>query len=86
MLGKIFSPEVEIEGYKLFHKDRIGRRGGVALYVRDTLQCCVNNVNKTDDSVESICIGVKIKEAVEKTDFGVMYGPPNLSKVDYIPI
>ena len=50
--GKKFSPEVEIEGYKLFHKDRIG--GGVALYVGDTLQCCVNNVIKTDDGVESI--------------------------------
>ena len=41
MSGKIFSPEVEIERYKLFHKDRIGRRGGVASYVKYTLQYCV---------------------------------------------
>ena len=47
MSRKIFSTEVEIEGYTLFHKDRIGRRGGASLYVQDSLQCCVNNVIKT---------------------------------------
>ena len=42
---KHFLPEVEIDGYTLYHKDREGRKGGgVALYVRNTIhsyiQCC----------------------------------------------
>ena len=38
MSGKVFNPEVKIDGYTLFYKDRENRRGGgVALYVRDTL-------------------------------------------------
>ena len=48
MSGKIFGPEVEIEGYKFFHKDRKESKRGVELYVRDTLQCSVNNVIKID--------------------------------------
>ena len=57
-------PEVEIQGYKFFHKDRKGRKGRVALYVRDTLQCSVNNVIKIDGRVESIW--VEVKEATRK--------------------
>ena len=43
MTDKVFYSEIEIKGYKFFHTDRIGRRGGgIALYVRDTLQFYVN--------------------------------------------
>ena len=61
---------------------RIGR--GVALYVMDTLQSCVNNMIKTDNSVESIW--VEVRKAAGKAVLGVVYRPPNLSKVDSIPI
>ena len=85
MSEKIFGPEVEIEGYKFFQKDRKGRKGeGVALYVRDTFQCSVNNVIKIDDRVESIW--VEVREAVRKTVLGVVYRPPSLSRGDSIPI
>ena len=41
IIGKHFLPEVGIDGYTFVHRDRVGRRGGgVALYVRNTLNCC----------------------------------------------
>ncbi len=55
MSGKANNPEVKIDGYTLFYKDRENRRGGgVALYVRDTLQCCINSKIKTNSKTESI--------------------------------
>ena len=78
MSGKIF-------GLEYFHKDRKGRKERrVAFYVRDTLQCCVNNVIKIDDRVESIWL--EVREAARKTVLGVVYRPPNLSKGDSTPV
>jgi len=40
-----------IDGYRLFRRDRQGKRGsGVALYVRDCLDCM--ELNNCDDKVE----------------------------------
>ncbi len=59
----------------MFYKDRENRRGGgVALYVRDTLQCCLNNKIKTDNKAESIW--VDIKEGSQSVVLGVVYRPP----------
>ena len=59
MSGKVFNPEVKIDGYTLFHKDRENRRGGgVALYVRDTLQCCINSKIKIDNKTESLWVDI----------------------------
>ena len=65
MSGKLFMPEVQLEGYNIFHKDRKDRRGGgVVLYARKSLQCCVNRTIKSDDSTDSLW--VDIKEGREK--------------------
>ena len=41
--GKHFLPKVEIDGYTLYHRDRVGQKGGgVALYIRNTLNTHVN--------------------------------------------
>ena len=53
-----------------FHNDKIRRGRGVALYVRDTLQCSVSNVIKIDGRVESIW--VELREAARKTVLGVV--------------
>ncbi len=75
MSGKVFNPEVKIDGYTMFYKDRENRRGGgVALYVRDTLQCCMNNRIKTNNKAESIW--VDIKEGSQSVVLGVVYRPP----------
>ena len=82
MTNKIFTPEVAIEGYRLFHKDRVGRRGGgVALYVRDTLQCSVNNSIRTEE-ISSETVWVDLRNGTEKIVLGVIYRPPNTGRDD----
>ena len=76
MSGKVFNTEVQIDGYTLFHKDRDHRKGGgVALYVRDTLQCCLNDKIKTDGKTETLW--VDIKDGSQTVVMGVVYRPPN---------
>ncbi|RMC21758.1 hypothetical protein DUI87_02627 [Hirundo rustica rustica] len=65
-----------LDGYKLFRRDRKGRRGGgVALYIRGVLD--VIGIETNDDEVESLW--VKIKGKANKADIllGVCYRPPN---------
>jgi len=65
-----------MEGYKLFRRDRRGKRGGgVALYVRDCFDCV--ELNDCDDEVD--CLWVKMRGKATKADIllGVCYRPPN---------
>ncbi|KAK4828900.1 hypothetical protein QYF61_001458 [Mycteria americana] len=67
---------VTIDGYKLFRRDRQGRRGGgVALYVRECFDCL--ELNDGDDRVE--CLWVRIRGKASKAGIvvGVCYRPPN---------
>ncbi len=57
-------------------KNRRGR--GIALYVRDTLQCCINSRIKTFSKTESIW--VDIKEGSQSVAQGVVYRPLNSTK------
>ncbi|PKU29350.1 mitochondrial fission process protein 1 [Limosa lapponica baueri] len=64
-----------MDGYKLFRRDRQGRRGGgVALYVRECFDCI--ELDSSDDKVE--CLWVRMKGKANKGDFvlGVCYRPP----------
>ncbi|RMC06743.1 hypothetical protein DUI87_16189 [Hirundo rustica rustica] len=64
-----------LDGYKLFRRDRKGRRGGgVALYIGEAL---VAMEIKTNDS-EVECLWVRIKGKANKADIllGVCYRPP----------
>ncbi|GAB0204048.1 hypothetical protein GRJ2_002870400 [Grus japonensis] len=65
-----------MDGYKLFRRDRQGRRGsGVALYVRECFDCL--ELDDGDNRVE--CLWVRIRGKVNKADImvGVCYRPPN---------
>ncbi|KAK4820693.1 hypothetical protein QYF61_003613 [Mycteria americana] len=65
-----------MDGYKHFRRDRQGRRGGgVALYVRECLDCL--ELNDGDDRVE--CLWVRIRGKANKADVvvRVCYRPPN---------
>ncbi|KAK4817214.1 hypothetical protein QYF61_003738 [Mycteria americana] len=65
-----------MDGYKLFRRDRRGRRGGgVALYVRKCLDSL--ELDDGDDRVE--CQWVRIRGKANKADIvvGVCYRPPN---------
>ena len=49
-----------MEGYWLFKRDRLGRKGsGVALCVKKDYECV--EINEGDDRVESIWIRIKAK-------------------------
>ncbi|KAJ7425696.1 mitochondrial fission process protein 1 [Pitangus sulphuratus] len=65
-----------MDGYELFRKDRQGRRGGgVALYVRESLDSVELEV--TNDKVE--CLWTRIRGKANKADIlmGVCYRPSN---------
>ncbi|KAK4823371.1 hypothetical protein QYF61_001719 [Mycteria americana] len=69
-----------MDGYKLFRRDRQGRRGGgVALYVRECFDRL--ELNDGDDRVE--CLWVRIRGKAKKADImvGVCYRPPNQDEV-----
>ncbi|KAK4808573.1 hypothetical protein QYF61_009876 [Mycteria americana] len=65
-----------MDGYKLFRRDRQGRRGGgVALYVRECFDCV--ELGDYDDKVK--CLWVRVRGKAKKADtlLGVCYRPPN---------
>ncbi|PKU32032.1 rna-directed dna polymerase from mobile element jockey-like [Limosa lapponica baueri] len=65
-----------LDGYKLFRRDRQGRRGGgAALYVREWYEC--QELNDGDNRVE--CLWVRIRGRANKADImvGVCYRPSN---------
>ncbi|KAM9600796.1 uncharacterized protein ACIBXB_004039 [Morphnus guianensis] len=65
-----------MDGYKLFRRDRRGRSGGgVALYVREGLDC--TELHDCDDKVE--CLWVRMRGKADKADIvlGVCYRPPD---------
>ena len=54
-----------MDGYKLFRKDRQGRRGSrVALYVRECFDCL--ELNDGDDRVQ--CLWIRIRGKANKAD------------------
>ncbi|RMC21511.1 hypothetical protein DUI87_02377 [Hirundo rustica rustica] len=65
-----------LDGYKLFRRDRKGRRGGgVALYIKKAFDAI--GIETNEDGVE--CLWVRIKGKANKADIllGVCYHPPN---------
>ena len=72
-------------GTLFFHKDREGRRGGgVALYVRNTLNSYVNTTIKTDRNTESLWIDIII--GGKKFVVGIIYRPSDLDEAASAPL
>ncbi|TRZ08586.1 hypothetical protein HGM15179_018522 [Zosterops borbonicus] len=72
----ICSWSAALDGYKLFRRDRKGRRGGpMALYIRKAFDAI--DIITSDDEVE--CLWVRIKGKANKADIllGVCYCPLN---------
>ncbi|GAB0197130.1 hypothetical protein GRJ2_002178300 [Grus japonensis] len=67
---------VGMEGYRLFRKDRQGRRGGgVALYVNDQLECMERHLGMDEEPTESLW--VRIKGRTGDITAGVCFRPPD---------
>ena len=73
-----FSGEYMIPGYKMAHKDRIGREGGgVLLYIRDSLDCVDCNVQ-----IDHEVIGVDLKLGSITYRLLLVYRPPHRHQDD----
>ncbi|GAB0208910.1 hypothetical protein GRJ2_003356700 [Grus japonensis] len=69
---------VGMEGYRLFRKDRQGRRGeGVALYVNDQLECMELHLGMDEELTESLWVRIKGRTGAGDIIVGVCYRPPD---------
>ena len=62
-------------GYKLFHKARQGRGGGVALYVKEKFEC--TDLTVSDYVVESLWVEIRGTENKGDVVMGVYYQLPS---------
>ncbi|XP_040404947.1 uncharacterized protein LOC121065888 isoform X2 [Cygnus olor] len=69
---------VAIDGYKLFRRDRRGRRGGeVALYVRKWIDCEELCLRNSCDQVESLWVKIEDRSSKGHLVVGICYRPPD---------
>ncbi|PKU44302.1 rna-directed dna polymerase from mobile element jockey-like [Limosa lapponica baueri] len=73
---------VAVDGYKLFRRDRQGRRGGgVALYVKKWIECKEMSLKLSleagEERVESLWVRIKGQANMRDTVVGVYYRPPD---------
>jgi len=47
---------IEVVGYRLFTRNRMGRRGGDALYVREQLECMELCLGVEKEPNENLCV------------------------------
>jgi len=67
-----------MDGYRLFRKDRPTRRGGgVALYMREQLECIELGLGANEERVESLWVRNKGQAHMGDITVGVYYRPPD---------
>jgi len=67
-----------MDGYRLFRKDRPTRRGGgVALYVREQLECIELCLGADEEGVKSLWVRIKRQPHMGNVIVGVYYRPPD---------
>jgi len=79
--GSSCDGSIEMGGYRLFKKGRQGRRGGgVALYVKDHLECMELCLGLDKEPTESLWIKIKSRVGTGDITVGVCYRPPDQDK------
>ena len=80
--NKHFKTEYNIDGYSLYNTDRTSgnRGGGVAVYIRNSLNSCIKTGIKATEEAETIW--VEIKDIQHSIILGVVlvYSPSSLSR------
>ena len=74
----ITDAELGLEGYVMFRKDRMGRRGGVLLYIKETIPAYEIQLQEGADSKEAIWC--KLVTGHITVTIGVVYRCPNITK------
>jgi len=70
--------QATVDGYRLFRKDRPKRRGGgVALYVKEQLECTELCLGADEEGVESLWVRIKGQPHMGDITVGVYYRPPD---------
>jgi len=70
---------VAIDGYRLFRRDRRGKRGGgvVALYIKKPTQCEELSLKNSDERVKSLWVRIRDRGNKGNLVMGVYYKPPD---------
>ena len=74
----ITNAELGLEGYVMFRKDRIGRRGGVLLYIKDTIPAYEVQLQEEADCNDAIWCNLVTGHTT--VIIGVVYRCPNITK------
>lgn len=81
--NSIKSDVISISGYNFFRKDRVGRHGGgIGCYARSFLNCEVVNLNLNDDSIEYLCVRMKLKSF--RVMIVIIYRPPQSNILKFL--
>ncbi|GAB0205228.1 hypothetical protein GRJ2_002988400 [Grus japonensis] len=69
---------VGMEEYRLFRKDRQGRRGGgITLYVNDQLECMEPHLGMDEELTKSLWVRIKGSAGAGDIIAGICYRPPD---------
>jgi len=69
---------VAIDGYRLFRRDRQGRRGGgIALYIKKSIQCEELSLKNSHEQVESLWVRSNDRGNKGNLVVGVYYRTPD---------
>ena len=74
----ITDAELGLEGYVMFRKDRIGRRGGVLLYIKEIIPAYEVQLKEEADCNEAIWC--KLVTGHTTVTIGIVYRCPNITK------
>ncbi len=66
-----FIGEYRLKGYSLFNKDRLNKKGGVVLYIKEALNLIEHSL---DSNQEIICVGFNLEIKIRLV---LIYRPPN---------
>ena len=66
---------IAIQNYNIVRRDRLGRGGGVAFYIKNNIRFSVLDIGEDNCPLEQIWISMKI--GGKKVSFGSLYRPPN---------
>ena len=76
----ITNAELGLEGYVMFRKDRIGRRGGVLLYIKDIIPAYEVQLQEEADCNEAIWCNLVTGHTTVIIGDRVVYRCPNITK------
>jgi len=69
---------VAIDSHRLFRRDRQGKSGGgVALYIKKSIQCEELSLKNSHEQVESLWVRIRDRGNKQNLVVGVYYRPPD---------